>query len=209
MFDGILFDLDGTLWNSAAEVTISWNLALKRFGDIRPPFTDEEIQGNMGLTLPDIAARVLPGESRQRQLEIIEACCAEENDYLTIHGAPVYPTVEELAALAARYPLFVVSNCQSGYIEAFYAGTGLGGYFKDFESAGHTGLPKWDNIALVVERHGLKHPVYVGDTDWDRQAAQRAGVPFIHAAYGFGQVEGVPAVSAFGELPELLEKLGK
>ena len=101
----------------------------------------------------------------------------------------------------------MVSNCQAGYIEAFYKGTGLGGYFKDFESAGNTGLPKWDNIALVVKRQGLKRPVYVGDTDWDYQAARRAGVPFIHAAYGFGQVEGVPAIRRFGELDGLLKTL--
>lgn len=207
MFDGILFDLDGTLWNSAAEVTASWNIVLKREGVDRPPLTDAEIAGNMGLTLPDIAARVLPKESRQRQLELIEACCEEERIYLAAHGAPVYPTLEELAALSGRYPLFVVSNCQAGYIEAFYQGTGLGSYFKDFESAGNTGLPKWDNITLVVKRHGLKKPVYVGDTEWDCQAARRAGVPFIHAAYGFGQVEGVPAIHRFGELKGLLETL--
>ena len=64
-----------------------------------------------------------------------------------------------------------------------------------------------DNIALVVKRQGLKRPVYVGDTDWDYQAARRAGVPFIHAAYGFGQVEGVPAIRRFGELDGLLKTL--
>lgn len=207
MFDGILFDLDGTLWNSSAEVTASWNIVLQREGVDRPPFTDADIAGVMGLTLPDIAARLLPGLPRERQLAVIDACCEEESIYLAAHGAPVYPTSEELAALAARYPLFVVSNCQAGYIEAFYEGTGLGGYFKDFESAGNTGLPKWDNIALVVKRQGLKHPVYVGDTDWDHQAARRAGVPFIHAAYGFGQVEGTPAIHRFGELEGLLKTL--
>ena len=47
----------------------------------------------------------------------------------------------------------------------------------------------------------------MGDTDWDYQAARRAGVPFIHAAYGFGQVEGVPAIRRFGELDGLLKTL--
>lgn len=207
MFDGILFDLDGTLWNSSAEVTASWNIVLQREGVDRPPFTNADIAGVMGLTLPDIATRLLPALPRERQLAVIEACCEEERIYLAAHGASVYPTSEELAALAACYPLFVVSNCQAGYIEAFYEGTGLGAYFKDFESAGNTGLPKWDNIALVVKRQGLKRPVYVGDTDWDYQAARRAGVPFIHAAYGFGQVEGVPAIRRFGELDGLLKTL--
>ncbi len=207
MIQAVVFDLDGTLWSSSAEVTASWNIVLQREGVDRPPFTDADIAGVMGLTLPDIAARLLPALPRERQLAVIDACCEEESIYPAAHGASVYPTSEELAALAARYPLFVVSNCQAGYIEAFYKGTGLGAYFKDFESAGNTGLPKWDNIALVVKRQGLKRPVYVGDTDWDYQAARRAGVPFIHAAYGFGQVEGVPAIRRFGELDGLLKTL--
>ena len=75
MFDGILFDLDGTLWNSSAEVTASWNIVLQREGVDRPPFTDADIAGVMGLTLPDIAARLLPALPRERQLAVIDACC--------------------------------------------------------------------------------------------------------------------------------------
>ncbi len=85
MFDGILFDLDGTLWNSSAEVTASWNIVLQREGVDRPPFTDADIAGVMGLTLPDIAARLLPALPRERQLAVIDACCEEESIYLAAH----------------------------------------------------------------------------------------------------------------------------
>ena len=112
-----------------------------------------------------------------------------------------------LTDLSRRYPLFVVSNCEKGYIEAYFAGTGMGKYFTDFESAGNTGLPKSENIALVVKRHGLKRPVYVGDTALDCRSAQEAGVPFIHAAYGFGNVEEVPAIHSLEALPNLLKQM--
>ncbi len=112
-----------------------------------------------------------------------------------------------LAELSRQSALFVVSNCQDGYIQAFFAGTGLGKYFTGFECAGRTGRPKGENIALVVKQYGLKRPVYVGDTMLDCVSAREAGVPFVHAAYGFGKVEGVPAVGRLADLPEVLERL--
>ena len=41
---------------------------------------------------------------------------------------------------------------------------------------------------MIAERNHLKHPVYVGDTIGDYNACQEAGVPFVFAAYGFGEV---------------------
>lgn len=208
MFDGILFDLDGTLWDAVPQVAESWNLSLERLGVRRPPVTQEELRPYMGMLLEDIAGKILPGESAERQRQVIMACCEDENAYLARRGAALYPREEEvLALLSQRYPLFVVSNCQTGYIEAFYAGTGLGKYFTDYESAGNTGRPKSENIALVAARNGLKNPVYVGDTALDYRSAREAGVPFIHAAYGFGTVEGVPAIHSPEELPALLARL--
>ena len=62
-------------------------------------------------------------------------------------------------------------------------------YFDDYECAGRTGLSKGDNIKLVVQRNHLQKPVYIGDTISDYAAARAAGVPFIFAEYGFGEVE--------------------
>lgn len=210
MFDGILFDLDGTLWDAVPEITLCWNQAISAAGVDRPPLTEEEVRSCMGMQIADIAARRLPGLSFERQMAVIDDCVTVENVYLARHGAAVYPGAgETLAALSERCPLFVVSNCQDGYIQAFFQGTGLGEYFTDFECAGRTGKPKSENIALVTARNGLKHPVYVGDTDLDRRSALEAGVPFVHAAYGFGKVDGVPAVHSFAQLPGVLEELSQ
>jgi len=50
-------------------------------------------------------------------------------------------------------------------------------------------LTKSENIKLVMERSSLEHPVYVGDTLGDQQAAKGAGVPFVYATYGFGTAD--------------------
>lgn len=208
MFDGILFDLDGTLWDATEGVARSWTLGLQQLGIQRSPITAEELFPCMGMLLSDIGGILLPGLTPEQQEKAISHCCQVENEYLARHGASLYPGASEvLAALSRKYPLFIVSNCQTGYIEAFFEGCGLGGYFTGYESAGNTGLTKAENIALVVKRYGLKKPVYVGDTALDYKSATQAGVPFIHAAYGFGRVENVPAIHSLGELEGLLEAL--
>lgn len=208
MFDSILFDLDGTLWNSVPAVAESWNLGFKQLDIHRPPITTEELLPCMGMLLSDIGDILLPGLDPEEQERVISFCCRMQNEYLARYGAPLYPGEEEvLDALSKQYPLFVVSNCEKGYIEAYFEGTGMGKYFTGFESAGNTGLTKAENIALIVSRHGLKKPVYVGDTALDHKSAVQADIPFIHAAYGFGKVENVPAIQTLKELPHLLETL--
>ena len=188
MFDSILFDLDGTLWDAVPEITLCWNQAIREAGVERPPLTVEEVRSCMGMQIADIAARRLPGLTWERQQEVIAECCRIEN---------------------RTCKLFVVSNCQDGYIQSFFAGTGLGKYFTGFECAGRTDKPKAENIALVVRQYGLNDPVYVGDTALDAKSAAAAGVPFIHAAYGFGTVEGAPRLEKLSDLPELARRMSE
>ena len=197
VFDGLLFDLDGTLWDSVDAICISWNRALER------------LLPCMGMLLPDILHRLVPELDQERMKPILEEVLSEENAYVAAHGGVLYPGVEQtLAALSARCPLFLVSNCQDGYIEAFFQAHGLGRYFTDYENPGRTGLPKADNIALVAERNGLRRPLYIGDTQGDYDAASKAGVPFLHAAYGFGRIDRpVPSVATFGDLPDAIRRL--
>lgn len=207
MFDGVLFDLDGTLWNATVRICESWNRALARHPEIaRPPVTVPEVEATMGLLLPDIARRILPGEREETRAMVLKEQEGEEFALLRTQGGVFYPAVEEtLAALSARAKLFVVSNCQDGYIQTFYAAHKLERYFTGFECAGRTGRPKSHNIALVARQYGLARPVYVGDTLLDCTSAREAGVPFLHAAYGFGvPIAGVPAVHSFAGIPAAL-----
>lgn len=209
MFDGILFDLDGTLWDAVPQICASWNRVLARRHPELPPLSAQRLRPCMGMLLPDIGRRLFPTLDRAEQAALTRACCTAENDYLATHCGALYPGVSvTLSLLAARCPLYIVSNCQEGYIEAFLTGAGLWERFAGFESAGHTGLPKDKNIALVVKRARLRAPVYIGDTAMDLEAARAAGVPFLHAGYGFGTVpEDVSAVHTFRAIPDALERM--
>ncbi|MEA5024960.1 Phosphoglycolate phosphatase [bioreactor metagenome] len=208
--DGIIFDLDGTLWDATEPVRVSWNKALKEYGREQGLLTDElsidQIKGVMGLQIPEIGRKLFPSFSEEARSKIMERGGEIECEYLKKHGGILYPHVEKtLATLAQRYKLFIVSNCQVGYIETFFFAHQLEKYFVDYENPGRTGLTKGENIQLIMRRNKLKNPVYVGDTLGDAKAAQVAGIPFIYASYGFGRVENyTEAMDSFEQLLGIL-----
>ncbi len=206
--DGIIFDLDGTLWDSCRVVSESWSLVLRRQYGVEQGPSPLDVRGIMGMTAAEIAEHLFSRFGAQA-LEVCTACIHGENDYIAGHCGDIYPGVAGmLEKLAARLPLFIVSNCLEGYIECFLTASGFAPLFRDFASAGGTGLGKAGNIALIAERNGLRHPVYVGDTVMDEQSAREAGCPFIHAAYGFGGAREPDAVIASpAELPALIAAL--
>lgn len=210
---GIIFDLDGTLWDSSEQVAGAWSVILSRRSEtdkrVRSLVTGEDMRGYMGKTMEVIAALMLPDTDEKTRLEIMDECGEYENEYLSGHGGKLYPDLErELDRLSKSFKLFIVSNCQSGYIETFLEYHKLGKYFADFECPGGTGLAKAENIRIIMERNSLDRAVYVGDTQGDLDASDSAGVPFIHAAYGFGTVnKEVPAVNSFSGIFEAVEKI--
>ena len=203
MKKGLIFDMDGTLWDSAENVAVSWNIAIKESGMIERVLTTADIQGVMGKTMDKIADALFPELSKEDRMTLLEACCKLENEYLREHGGVLYPDLEEVwTELSKEYELYIVSNCQAGYIEAFLDHYGFWKYFKDIECYGNNFKQKGDNIRLLADRNGLEAAAYVGDIQGDYDASKAAGVGFIHAAYGFGTInEEVPAISCMKELP--------
>lgn len=208
MIDSIIFDLDGTLWDSCRVVSESWGETLRqRFGIAAGPDAGQ-VRSIMGMTAEEIRDALF-SQYGERAGEICLACIHGENDYIAVHGGDLYPGVPEmLETLSAKRPLFIVSNCLDGYIECFLESSGLVSRFRDWACEGSTGLKKAGNIALITERHGLRRPVYVGDTVMDERSAREAGCPFIHAAYGFGESVSPDAViAAPAELAARLERM--
>lgn len=203
--DGIIFDLDGTLWNSIRPVTESWNVVIERCLGSEAKITDQDIHDCMGLLMEDIGRKLFPKLPEEKMRSVLKECCAYENEYVGLVGGTLFEGLEEtLEKLSSKFPLFIVSNCQEGYIEAFFKAHGLQGYFKDYENPGRTGLAKAGNIRLIAERNHLKHPVYVGDTQGDLEACLQAEVPFIFAGYGFGQADLAKCAGVIHQVPELL-----
>lgn len=185
----IIFDLDGTLWDPTDVIFRAWHETINNFSFIKEPITVEDLQGVFGMQDSLIGDKLFPYLDEKQRNEVITSCFNMENECIRLSGGLLYQNLENvLIKLTEKYKLYIVSNCQSGYIEAFYQYHKLDKYFEDCECSGNTGKPKAFNIRTIIERNSIENPVYVGDTTGDYEAAKENEIPFIYAKYGFGDV---------------------
>ncbi len=204
IYDSLIFDLDGTLWNPCSSVAIGWTNGAHELG-IDKVVTPLEIESICGLEYNQCIQKIFPELNNESIAPIKTVLNKYEKDAITKHGGQLYPNViDELKYLKTMYDLYIVSNCQEWYLDYFLEEFKLKTLIIDWESHGRTGNPKQDNISAVIHRNDIKSAVYIGDTDGDANAAKLSGTPFIYAAYGFGDTEATQKIDSICELKKLL-----
>ena len=204
----IIFDLDGTLWDTSDTVVRIWNEVLS----VKCPklhMTKEIMASLMGKNKAQFMDDFFVGIEKSDAETLISEIFAHEQEYLIEHGANMYDgVIETLNELKNDYAIAIVSNCQSGYLNAFLTHYKLKDTLTDFECAGSSPLSKGENIKLVVQRNGFDKAIYVGDTKSDETAAREAQLPFVYASYGFGDVESYDAIiNSFKEIKSAIKSL--
>lgn len=202
----IIFDVDGTLWDTTEVVARAWNKAILEVGKTKAVVSGPILKKEFGKTMKAIADDLFSDADEATKEVLMEKCCIYEHEELEANREHLLfaDVVETIQQLSEKYRLFIVSNCQSGYIELFMKKAGIEPYIIDWECYGNTGKGKGENIAILMERNNLTEAVYVGDTQGDYEATQAAKIPFIFAQYGFGRVEGCDrAISGIKELLDL------
>ena len=174
--DAIIFDVDGTLWDSTPQVAIAWQMIAKNCKVPYEHITPDRLHQEFGKMMKDIAYSIFSDLPKEEALGVLKECMDYEVAYLLSHPPLPYDGVEQVFKYFSRkMPLFIVSNCQAGYIETFLETSGLDEY-----------------VTFHLCDFDLKSPVYVGDTMGDYNSAREAGVDFIYAKYGFGDVPDAP-----------------
>ena len=207
--DSIILDVDGTIWNTTGIVASAWNKVVDENFPQVSHVTADILKGQFGKTMDVIADNLFGVLSAEEKKLLMEKCCIEEQKALLSNTENITykGVITTLQKLSKRVPLFIVSNCQKGYIELVIEKNGITDLIKDFECFGNNGNSKDENIRLIVKRNGLENPVYVGDTQGDYEACIKAGVPFVWAAYGFGcpnDDKYFAKLEEFAQLEELL-----
>ena len=205
-FENLIFDIDGTLWDSRALVAEGYNIQLKKEGLDHLCVDAETLRPLFGKVMTEIADVILASIDPSERYDLMERCMDTENRYLFENECRIgYPGVKEtVEALSKKYRLFIVSNSQCGYPELCMDKLGLTPYIEGHLCFGDTGTSKGKTIRTLMEKYNIQSCAYVGDIQGDYDATLEAGIPFIWAAYGFGAVTGYAAkIDSFEELLNL------
>lgn len=203
-YDSLIFDLDGTFWNTTDAVRLAWTSLAQKYQCSVREVTYAMVASVTGKSLADCIHSIFAAETKAKRDAMASEAGECDNAAVRKWGGVLYPGVRNgIVRLREHYPLFICSNCQAGYIEIFLEQEQLTDSFVDWECWGNTLQPKASNIAQLVERNSLQQPVYVGDTLSDLEAAQACGIDFLHVTYGFGPIPRYrPAFASFAELVE-------
>ena len=205
-YESLIFDIDGTLWDSRQLVAEGYNIQLEKEGLQHLFVTAEDLRPLFGKVMTAIADVILASIEPPERYALMERCMKTENDYLFANECKIgYPRVREtIAELSKKYRLFIVSNSQCGYPELRIEKLGLTPYIEGHMCFGDTGTSKGKTIRTLMEKHNIGSCIYIGDTQGDLEACQEAGVPFIFCTYGLGQAESWDAkIDAIDELLEM------
>ena len=189
-FESLIFDIDGTLWDSRAIVAEGYNAQLKEEG-LEQFFVNPEIlKGVFGKVMTEIADILFASLPEPERYPLLERCMEQEDRHLHESECRIgYPKVKEtLEELAKKHRLFIVSNSQQGYPELCISKMGLDGLILDHLCCGDTNTCKGETIKTLMAKNNITSACYVGDTLGDQEAADLAGIPFIYCTFGFGQV---------------------
>ena len=206
----LIFDIDGTLWDSRAIVAEGYNDYLREIGRPDLQVDAEYLKTLFGKTMTEIADIMLDSIQVPRRYDVMLGCMAREDEFL--HNDPcdiAFPGVKDtLEKLKENYRLFIVSNAQCGYPELMMDKLGIRHLFEGWMCFGDTNLPKGDTIRILMERHGIEDAVYIGDTQGDLEASRKAGIPFIFCTFGFGTPHHWDAkLEDFRLLPQVLNQM--
>ena len=193
-YDAVLFDLDGTLADSAADIRRALDLAFREVGLVTNDGIDRWIDGS---PLEEIFAAAVPGGSERELARFIDSY-RHHYEHAPSHETRLYPgvreTIDTLRSMQPRLKLAVATTKRASTAESVVHALGLHGVFEVVAGTGATAMkpkPAPDLLLHVTDRLGVApaRALMVGDTLRDIVAAQRAGMRVAAVTYGLGEVK--------------------
>jgi phosphoglycolate phosphatase len=212
-FRAIAFDLDGTLVDSAPDLTAAANGMLAASGHCALP--EERVAAAIGDGIDALVQRTLTeslgGTPGAEELAAAASRFREIYANNVFRASRVYPGVREgLERLAARgVPLGCITNKASRFTTALLHEAGLAGWLSFVECADtpeqrkpapYLLLKACDDLGIVPSQL-----LYVGDSALDVAAARAAGCPVVMVAYGYNRASPAAESGADAVIASLAE----
>ena len=192
MINSCIFDLDGTLLNTLADLRESTNYALKKFDF--PVRSTEEIRNFVGNGLRMLIRRAVPNfadeETVDRVLAEMKAHYREHYHDGTVPYDGILPFLRKMKNCGFR--MAIVSNKADPMVQLLRTL-----YFDDLisvavgELEGVARKPAPDLVKIAMHRLGCtaENAVYIGDSEVDIETAKNAGLPCLSVGWGFRDEE--------------------
>jgi phosphoglycolate phosphatase len=192
--EALIFDLDGTLFQSETMIIPAYERALERlraeglFVGETPDHTI--ILASLGMILKEIWSRVLPNSTEQARSRMDALFLEEQLTLLQQGRGKLYPDVKQTLHTLhhSGYRLFIASNGLEVYVKKVAQQMGIASYFEAMYSAGqYQTKSKVDLVKLLVQHYSIQSGWMIGDRLSDVEAGHANQLTVIGCAYaGFG-----------------------
>lgn len=216
-FSVVAFDLDGTLADTAPDLTAALNHSLRELG--RPAVPEESVRHMVGHGARALLAKGLAATGVMTP-ELVEQGFPIFLDYYEAHIADrsrPFPGIEAaMDDLAARgVKLAICTNKLEGLARALVHALGWDGRFAAIVGGDTLPVRKPDPAPLLeaITRAGGGRAAFIGDSITDTDTARNAGIPCVAVSFGFSdrppeELGADALIDHFDELIPALKRLG-
>jgi phosphoglycolate phosphatase len=206
----LMFDLDGTLVDTCRDITNALNYVLNSYG--LNGLTVEDTKKLVGEGLTKLVEKVLGGGKERLLDDAMGKFLAYYSGHIADYSSE-YPHVTETLERLAGYRKAVISNKRESLSVRLLELLGLLKYFDLVVGSDTTSEKKPSSIPLIYVLRRLEvsagDAVMIGDSNYDIEAARKAGVKTIAVTYGYrGRQYLADAdfmIDSFGDLPAILD----
>lgn len=181
----IIFDLDGTLWETIDATYEAANIIVNKHDELKNISKETIIKG-MGLGIEENEKNYMPYIELEQGIKYMKEISDKTSEIINEKNINIYNGVTEtIKKLSNEYKLGIITNNRDNYAETFLKVSKLEQYFIDYMGAASYNITKGEAIKKMVMKHNEKENYYVGDIKKDQESTIYAGIEFIHAKYGF------------------------
>lgn len=204
----IIFDLDGTLWDTTMNTYKAANIIASLYDEVKEISLDI-IKKGMGLGEKENAKNYMPYLNEDKAVYYLNEIIKKNIETMDEDGAILYDGVyDTIVNLSKKYKLGIITNNKDEYVDTFFKISGLKDYFVDYMGAATYGITKGEAIKKMIDRNNEPNSFYVGDIEKDMISTEEAGINFIHARYGFEpELDSQYYIDDIRDLEELLDKI--